>query len=76
MLENIRKEVSPYHECRVGQLMRTLDEKDQKHLEGYLADPDFGPIALSSALAKVGVSLSQKSIQKHKHFKCSCFRNA
>jgi hypothetical protein len=75
MLEGLKKETSPYHSCRVRMFVDTLEPADQKLMQGYLDDPEFGPIALSSALSRRGLTLSEKSIRKHKQNLCSCFRD-
>lgn len=75
MLEGLKKEISPYHSCRVQMFMDSLEAADQKLLQGYLDDPEFGAISLSSALARRGLTLSEKSIRKHKQRICSCFRD-
>lgn len=75
MLEGLKKERSVYHTCKVGLLMPTLEPKDQKALEGYLADIKFGSTSLHNALRNAGVFLPAKSIEKHRAEVCSCFRD-
>lgn len=74
MLEGLSKHRSDYHTCAVALISKTLDKKDFELLEKYIADETWGIRGLSEALAKRGVDLGPRSIQKHRHKICTCFR--
>lgn len=75
MLENLKKERSHYHTCKVALLLPTLEKKDQDILLKHLSERAWGSNSLHNALNRAGVFLPAKSIEKHRSEACSCFRN-
>lgn len=71
MLENLEPKVKILP-CRVRTTIQALDPKDATILESAIVDPKWTPHNLSLALFERGLSLSDKSIKKHRIQQCSC----
>jgi hypothetical protein len=71
MLENLKPTVKILP-CRVRATIQGLEAKDQEILESAIADLNWTPHSLSNALFQRGLSLSDKSIKKHRIQQCSC----
>ena len=74
MLEGLTPPVRRYP-CRVRDLALELGEKDGKILVDAAENPEWPYISLENALGKLGVTVSQSSIKKHRTKVCSCFRS-
>jgi len=61
--------------CRVRDVANELETKDAKILLEASENPEWPYIALEQALGKLGVTVSQSSIKKHRTKVCSCFRS-
>jgi len=60
--------------CRVRDVASELDAKDSDILITAAENPDWPYVALENALGKLGVTVSQSSIKKHRTKLCSCYR--
>lgn len=60
--------------CRVRDVAAELDAKDAKILVDAAENPEWPYVALENALGKLGVTVSQSSIKKHRTKLCSCYR--
>lgn len=61
--------------CRVRDVAESLETKDKDILIAAVENPEWAYIALENALGKLGITVSQSSIKKHRTKVCSCFRS-
>jgi hypothetical protein len=75
MLEDL-KPPSPFKgSCKVGQVLLTLSESDQKILTGAIFDTANWPIkTLARALGEKGIQISDTPLTAHRFKNCACFR--
>lgn len=72
MLEDL-KPVKIQAKCKIGRFLDDLDAKDQKLMEGYLADIDFSAEQLSLALKeRVQSDIGPTVIRHHRKGSCAC----
>jgi hypothetical protein len=74
MLESLQIPKRRYP-CRVRDVADSLEAKDKEILLSAAENPEWPYIALENALGKLGVTVSQSSIKKHRTKVCSCFRS-
>jgi hypothetical protein len=74
MLESLQIPKRRYP-CRVRDVADSLEVKDKDILLSAAENPEWPYIALENALGKLGVTVSQSSIKKHRTKVCSCFRS-
>lgn len=60
--------------CKVGDVLATLDAKDQEILIAALADKRWSPMGLSKALRARGVILGKDTLRTHTEENCRCFK--
>ena len=60
--------------CRVRDVAADLDVKDKTILVEAAENPEWPYVALENALGKLGITVSQSSIKKHRTKVCSCYR--
>jgi hypothetical protein len=73
MLENL--EIKPRkRNCAVRTLMESLSESDLEILTSNLLDRAIPHYALQQALKRVGVTIADSSITRHRTGECSCLR--
>lgn len=61
--------------CRVWDVAAELGGEDRMILLSAAENPEWPYIALEKELAKLGLTVSQSSIKKHRTRVCSCFRS-
>lgn len=61
--------------CRVRNVAEELDAKDKNILLDAVDNPEWPYVTLETALGKLGVTISQSSIKKHRTKVCSCYRS-
>ena len=71
MLEDLEVQ-PPVRRCKVRTVIESLGPDDQKILIGALANPLWGDLPLSNALAERDIVISNMSIRKHRDHRCSC----
>ncbi len=72
MLEDL-KPVKPKSKCKIGLFHDTLEAKDQKLLEGYIADTSFSAEVFSAALKqRTDADIGPTVIRKHRAGQCAC----
>ena len=72
MLEGL-KPVKPASRCKLAAFQETLEDKDQKLLEGYIADLTFSAESFSDALKlRTDADVGATVIRKHRKKQCSC----
>jgi len=73
MLENL---VIPAKKlpCRAATVASSLGDKDGKILMDAVMNPEWPISTLETSLRKLGVSLSDKSIKRHRTKACSCWK--
>lgn len=75
MLEGLTP-ITSETKCKVGQLLDTLDESDEKILQAALDDTDtWSALALKNALMQRGISVGDVVIGKHRRGLCVCKAN-
>lgn len=60
--------------CKVGDVLATLDAKDQTILTEALADKRWSPMGLSKALRARGLILGKDTIRTHTEQSCRCYK--
>ncbi len=60
--------------CRVRDAAAELEPKDAQILIDAAENPEWPYVSLETALGKLGVTVSQSSIKKHRTKLCSCYR--
>ena len=73
MLENLEIK-GRKRNCAVRTLMESLNESDQAILSSNLLDKSVRHYALQQALKRVGVTIADSSITRHRLAECSCSR--
>lgn len=73
MLENLEIK-GRKRNCAVRTLMESLGESDQAILLSNLLDKSIPHYALQQALKRVGVTIADSSITRHRVAECSCSR--
>lgn len=58
--------------CKVRTLLEKLDAKDSEILKNALADDAWSNVALTEALNKRGLQISENPVRRHRMKKCSC----
>ena len=75
MLENL-KPTQRTRPCKVRTVMEELEPMDAEILEAAVMDSGKWPIrTLSNELQKLGITLSDNPISKHRAKGCSCWKN-
>jgi DNA-directed RNA polymerase specialized sigma54-like protein len=75
MLEGLEPKKNKGVYCKIEQLMKTLDDTDQKILNKALGDKDkWSDKGLSTALRERKLSVADTTIAKHRRKICACFR--
>lgn len=61
--------------CKVGDIAKTLEEKDKKILLAAVANSQEWPIkTLAKALAERGIQISDSPLYNHRAKTCACYR--
>ena len=59
------------YQCRVKNLLDTLDEKNAKALE-LAVSSDLSPYSITRAVRSEGLTLSENTIYRHRRGECQC----
>lgn len=74
MLEDLSIPVRKFP-CKVRTVKEELSEKDAQILESAVMNPEWLYGTLETALANKGITVSEKSIKRHREKRCSCWKD-
>jgi hypothetical protein len=74
MLEDLSIPVRKFP-CKVRTVKEELSDKDAQILESAVMNPEWLCGTLETALANKGVTVSEKSIKRHREKRCSCWKD-
>jgi hypothetical protein len=75
MLEGLQPPKKNRGSCKVGTIVKTLEDKDKKILLEAVANAQLWPIkTLVKALSERGLEISDSPLYNHRAKTCACFR--